>query len=74
MSKSNKLLDQQAEESSIGCSIALTIPEACQLSTLRRSSIYKAIKNGDLVKRKWGKRAIILREDLEKFLVNLPQG
>jgi len=51
--------------------IALTIPEACALSGLGRTSLYEAFKDGSLIKRKRGARSVILRADLDKFLKKL---
>ena len=53
-------------------SLALTIAEAITESRVGRSSLYSAIKRGELPCRKLGKRSLILREDLERFLQSLP--
>jgi excisionase family DNA binding protein len=53
--------------------LALTILEAAQLSSLGRTSIYKAIREGVLRSRKYGTRTIIMRADLTVFLDNLPR-
>jgi excisionase family DNA binding protein len=52
--------------------LALTIQEAAQLSSLGRTSIYKAIREGQLISRKYGTRTVIMRADLTSFLTNLP--
>jgi len=39
--------------------LALTIQEAAQLSSLGQTSIYKAIRDGQLICRKYGTRTII---------------
>ncbi len=52
--------------------LALTIQEAAQLSSLGQTSIYKAIRGGQLISRKYGTRTIIMRADLTTFLTNLP--
>jgi excisionase family DNA binding protein len=52
--------------------IAVTIPEACALSGLGRSSIYEAFKSRRLIARKHGKRTLILVRDLREYLENLP--
>jgi hypothetical protein len=52
--------------------LAYTIPEAAQLSSLGQTSIYKAIKGGQLRCRKYGTRSIITDPDLTSFLDNLP--
>jgi excisionase family DNA binding protein len=50
----------------------LSIPEACTVAGLGRTSIYDAIAAGNLPARKFGKRTIILRGDLNNFLAALP--
>jgi excisionase family DNA binding protein len=50
----------------------LSIPEACTVAGLGRTSVYDAIASGDLPARKFGKRTIILRGDLNNFLAGLP--
>ena len=50
----------------------LSVPDACRLSGLGRTKIYQAIAEGRLKARKYGKRTIILRNDLQEFLTALP--
>lgn len=50
----------------------LSLPEACKIAGLGRTTVYQAIADGQLVARKVGKRTIILRQDLNRFLVALP--
>jgi excisionase family DNA binding protein len=52
--------------------LAFTILEACEFSGLGRSSIYRLFETGALTPRKAGRRTLILREDLEVFIRNLP--
>jgi len=52
--------------------ISITIKEACELSGLSRSSIYKLFQTGALTPRKSGARTLILVKDLEDYLANLP--
>jgi len=52
--------------------IAVTIPDAVKASGLSRSSIYEALKRGDLSARKAGRRTLISFADLETYLANLP--
>jgi hypothetical protein len=52
---------------------AFRIPEVCQISGLGRTSIYAAIKSGELVARKWNRCTIVLAEDLAEFLAKLPR-
>lgn len=53
-------------------SFALTIPEAVEYSRIGRSSIYGALRDGELVARKAGRRTVILRQDLETWLLSRP--
>jgi excisionase family DNA binding protein len=50
----------------------LSVPQACEVAGLGRTKIYEAIAAGELKARKYGKRRIILREDLRAFLSGLP--
>jgi len=50
----------------------LSVPQACELAGVGRTRLYAAIAAGDLIARKFGKRRIILRSDLRRFLENLP--
>jgi excisionase family DNA binding protein len=52
--------------------IAVTIPDAVRLSGCSRSALYEALKRGDLVARKAGRRTLIAFADLETYLANLP--
>lgn len=54
--------------------LALTVPDAVKASGLGRASIYRAIHDGKLIVRRFGKRTLILREELEAFLRSLPTG
>ena len=53
---------------------AFTIPGAVEFTgkTLSRSALYVAMKEGRLTARKCGRRTLILREELERFLQSLP--
>jgi excisionase family DNA binding protein len=51
---------------------ALRIPEVCRLTGFGRTTIYAAIKSGDLVARRYRRRTIVLEEDLQRFLRGLP--
>lgn len=53
-------------------SIALSIGQACQATSIGRTALYQAIGSGQLRTRKLGKRTLILRDDLEAFLAALP--
>jgi excisionase family DNA binding protein len=50
----------------------LSVVEACAIAGIGRTKIYQAIAEGSLRARKYGKRRIILRDDLRKFLFELP--
>ena len=50
----------------------LSIGEACGIAGIGRTKIYEAIAEGKLKARKYGKRTIILRHDLNAFLLSLP--
>jgi excisionase family DNA binding protein len=52
--------------------LAYTIAEACAVARTGRTSIYEAIKAGDLVARKRGRRTVILPDDLRRWVENLP--
>jgi len=49
-----------------------TIPEAVKATGLSRSALYEALKRGDLIARKAGRRTIIAVADLESYLAGLP--
>jgi len=50
----------------------LTVDEACHTGGFGRSRFYEAVAAGQLVVRKFGKRTIVLRDDLDRFLDSLP--
>jgi excisionase family DNA binding protein len=52
--------------------IAVTIPDAVRLSGCSRSSLYEALKRGDLIARKAGRRTLISLTDLKAYLASLP--
>ncbi len=49
-----------------------TLPEAVQFSGMSRTSIYDALKRGDLSARKAGRRTLISFAELQAYLANLP--
>ena len=51
---------------------AISILEAVRLSGIGRSSIYEAIRRGELAIRKSGRRSLILTADLQRWLSELP--
>ena len=52
--------------------IAVTIPDAVKATGMSRTSIYEALKRGDLTARKAGRRTLIAFADLQAFLASLP--
>jgi Helix-turn-helix domain len=53
-------------------SIVYGIPKACELANTCRSKIYAAIKSGDLVAKKHGRRTVILDDDLRRWIKSWP--
>jgi excisionase family DNA binding protein len=52
--------------------LALTVSEACAAARIGRTSLYSAIKNGELVAVKYGRKTIIRLDDLRAWLARLP--
>jgi excisionase family DNA binding protein len=52
--------------------IALSLPEAVAVSKMSRTELYRVIRRGDLAAKKQGRRTLILRDELERFLSALP--
>ena len=52
--------------------ITATIPEAVEITGLGRTSIYELIKQGRLTKRKFGTRTLLMVEELENVVRDLP--
>ncbi|TIL42793.1 helix-turn-helix domain-containing protein [Mesorhizobium sp.] len=52
--------------------ITVTIPDAVKATGMSRTSIYEALKRGDLTARKAGRRTLISFADLESYLASLP--
>jgi len=52
--------------------ITLTIPEAVKASGCSRTSLYAALKRGDISARKAGRRTLISYADLQAYLASLP--
>jgi excisionase family DNA binding protein len=49
-----------------------SIPESCYIIGAGRSTIYKALEAGELAASKLGRRTIILKRELLRFLAELP--
>ena len=54
--------------------IAVTVPEACKMLGLGRTTIYNLINEGKLKPRKSGNRTLFLVSDLHAFANNLPRA
>jgi putative DNA primase/helicase len=52
--------------------LAVSIAEAVRLTGIGRSSLYEAIRRGDLPIRKSGRRTLLLMEDLRQWVAGLP--
>ncbi len=50
----------------------LSVPEACRVAGIGRTTLYAALSSGALPARKLGRRIIILRSDLTDYLAGLP--
>ncbi len=51
--------------------LSFSIEEVSKATGLGRTKLYEAINQGSLPAKKYGKRTIILKQDLEGFLTNL---
>lgn len=54
--------------------IALTINEAVAVTKLSRSELYRAFHRGDLTAKKQGRRTLILRDELIRYMSALPNA
>ena len=52
--------------------LALSIHEACAIARAGRTSIYQAIRNGELVAYKRGRKTLIFPEDLKSWVKHHP--
>ncbi len=55
-----------------GVKVGLSVEEAVTASSIGRTKIFRAIRDGRLKARKDGRRTIILAPDLVEFLSELP--
>jgi len=62
-------LDTQSLEKS---PLAHDVGDVVRITSFGRTSVYAAIKDGALKARKFGRRTIILDEDLRAWLASLP--
>jgi predicted DNA-binding transcriptional regulator AlpA len=53
---------------------AYRISELLELSPIGRTTLFRAIRRGDLPARKIGRATIVLARDFEEFLANLPHA
>lgn len=53
--------------------LAFSIPEVCRITGFGRTTIYAALKSGHLKARRYGRRTLVLEQDLLRFLNGLPQ-
>ncbi len=51
--------------------IAYPIDLACAACGVGKTVLYAALDSGELPAKKWGKRTLILKSDLQKYLSNL---
>jgi len=51
--------------------LSFSIDEVCAATGIGRTKLYEAINKGLLPAKKYGKRTIILKNDLENFLSSL---
>jgi excisionase family DNA binding protein len=56
----------------MGEKLTYSIAEVCAAANVGRTTAYAAIKIGSLRAVKLGRRTIVLAEDLNRFLENLP--
>jgi excisionase family DNA binding protein len=53
---------------------AFSVAEVCAQTGIGRDSVYGAIRSGQLVARKLGRRMLITEKDLQRFLARLPKA
>ena len=51
--------------------ISYTIEQACAVTGIGRTKLYEVLDSRQLPAKKWGKRTLILKADLMKFLASL---
>ena len=54
--------------------MAYSVPEAGALAGIGPTAAWTAVREGRLKTRRLGRRQLVLREDLERYLTSLPKG
>jgi excisionase family DNA binding protein len=54
--------------------LAYSVAQACVVSSIGRTTLYTAIKSGELQTRKVGRRTLITAHDLNSWLNSRPTG
>lgn len=54
--------------------LSYTIDQAAAVTGMGRSALYVAVRDGRLAGRKAGRRTVILKRDLERFVSALPSA
>ena len=62
------------EVAAIGPRMTFTIREACEYTGLSRTFLYREMTGGRLRRLKAGKRVLILKTDLEDYLLSIREG
>jgi len=52
--------------------LAYSVAEACEVARIGRTSLYQAIRAGELRAVKHAKRTLVLADDLRRWLQSLP--
>jgi hypothetical protein len=52
--------------------LAVSVPEAVEMTGIGRSSLYTLFREGKITRRKQGKRSLILVDELRRYVESLP--